>query len=63
MDTYRTSLTRLIEKGLHLRLRAQANGRARGRVVLPVFKGRGRLVKGLDSRSNRAMLEAPGDDA
>jgi hypothetical protein len=59
----RTSLTRLIEEGLHLRLRAQATGRARGRVVLPVFKGRGGLVSGVDSRSNKALLEALGDDA
>jgi hypothetical protein len=59
----RTSLTRLIEEGLHLRLRAQAPGRARGRVVLPVFKGRGGLVSGVDPRSNKALLEALGDDA
>ena len=59
----RTSLTRLIEEGLQLRLRAQATGRARGRVVLPVFKGRGGLVSGVDSRSNKALLEALGDDA
>ncbi len=59
----RTSLTRLIEEWLQLRLRAQATGRARGRVVLPVFKGRGGLVAGVDSRSNKAMLDALGDDA
>jgi hypothetical protein len=59
----RTSLTRLIEEGLQLRLRAQATGRTRGRAVLPVFKGRGGLVAGVDSLSNKAMLEALGDDA
>ena len=59
----RTSLTRLIEEGLQLRLRAQAAGPVRSRKSLPVFKGRGGLVSGLDPRSNKAMLEALGDDA
>ncbi len=58
----RTSLTRLIEEGLQLRLRAQAGAHARGRVKLPVFKGRGGLVAGVNSCSNKAMLEALGDD-
>jgi len=59
----RTSLTRLIEEGLQLRLRAQSAGRTRGHTRLPVFKGRGGLVAGVDPRSNKAMLEALGDDA
>jgi hypothetical protein len=59
----RTSLTRLIEEGLQMRLRAQVAGRARGRTRLPVFKGQGGLVSGVDPRSNKAMLEALGDDA
>jgi hypothetical protein len=58
----RTSLTRLIEEGLQLRLRAQA-ARPRGKPRLPVFKGRGGLVAGLDPLSNKAMLDALGDDA
>ena len=59
----RTSLTRLIEEGLQLRLRAQAagGGRAGGRV--PVFKGRGGLVAGVDARSNKSLLAALDDDA
>lgn len=59
----RTSLTRLIEEGLQLRLRAQSVEPARRPPRLPVFKGRGGLVAGVDPRSNKSMLEALGDDA
>jgi hypothetical protein len=59
----RTSLTRLIEEGLQLRLRAQANPAAQGRARLPVFKGRGGLVEGVDALSNKALLRALDDDA
>ena len=59
----RTSLTRLIEEGLQLRLRAHATSVKHGRVRLPVFKGRGGLVEGVDPLSNKALLEALGDDA
>ncbi len=59
----RTSLTRLIEEGLQMRLRAQRAPQQRGKVRLPVFKGRGGLVAGVDPLSNKAMLEALGDDA
>ena len=59
----RISLTRLIEEGLQLRMRAKAAEPGRPRSRLPVFKGRGGLVAGVDSRSNKAMLEALGDDA
>lgn len=59
----RTSLTRLIEEGLQLRLRAKTDTAARGQVRLPVFKGRGGLVKGVNPLSNKALLEALGDDA
>ena len=59
----RTSLTRLIEEGLQLRLRAQA-GPARQRPArLPVFRGRGGLVAGVDPLSNKSLLDALGDDA
>ena len=58
----RTSLTRLIEEGLQLRLRAQATpAKPRGR--LPVFRGRGGLVPGVNPLSNKALLEALDDDA
>ena len=33
------------------------------RIRLPVFEGRGGLVAGVDPLSNKALLEALGDDA
>lgn len=59
----RTSLTRLIEEGLQMRLRAQAQAGKRSVVRLPVFNGRGGLVAGVNPLSNKAMLDALGDDA
>lgn len=59
----RTSLTRLIEEALQLRLRAKAAFAKQGRVRLPVCKGRGGLVAGVDPLSNKALFEALGDDA
>jgi len=61
----RTSLTRLIEEGLQLRLRSSGRSARSGkrRLPLPVFKGRGGLVAGVDPTSNKAMLAALGDDA
>ena len=44
----RTSLTRLIEEGLQLRLRAQSAAVPHGKPRLPVFEGRGGLVAGVD---------------
>ena len=52
----RTSLTRLIEEGLQLRLRAQRAPAKR--VRLPVYRGKGGLVAGLTGLSNKAMLDA-----
>jgi hypothetical protein len=52
----RTSLTRLIEEGLQLRLRAQ---QVPARPVrLPVYRGKGGLAPGLSGLSNKAMLDA-----
>lgn len=59
----RTSLTRLIEEGLQMRLRAHAEPAARRPVRLPVFKGRGGLVAGVNPLSNKALLGALDDDA
>ena len=59
----RTSLTRVIEEGLQLRLRAKAAATKQRRVHLPVFKGRGGMVAGVNPLSNKALLEALGDDA
>lgn len=58
----RTSLTKLIEEGLQMRLRAHEVAPA-GKRRLPVFKGRGGLVAGVDPLSNKGLLEALGDDA
>jgi hypothetical protein len=49
-----TTLTRLIEDGLQLRLRQQQTP-ARS---LLVHQGKGGLASGLDGLSNKAMLEA-----
>ncbi len=59
----RTSLTRLIEEGLQLRLRTKTGPAVRVHRRLPVFKGRGGLVAGVDASSNKAMLAALDDDA
>lgn len=59
----RTSLTRLIEEGLQMRLRAPSTAAPRGRARLPVFQGKGGLVAGIEPTSNKAMLAALGDDA
>lgn len=67
----RTSLTRLIEEGLELRLRAAAAkpGKAAkaASTALPLFRpskpGKAGLVPGLNPLSNKALLEALGDDA
>jgi hypothetical protein len=57
----RITLTRLIEEGLQLRLRRQkAPSKA---VRLPVYRGKGGLVPGLDGLSNKAMLDAADHDA
>lgn len=59
----RTSLTRLIEEGLQLRLRAPGRSARTAKVQIPVFKGRGGLVAGVNPTSNKAMFTALGDDA
>ena len=59
----RTSLTRLIEEGLQLRLRASTAEPTPTRKRLPVFHGHGGIVAGIDPCSNQAMLAAAGDDA
>lgn len=59
----RTSLTRLIEEGLQLRLRAQVAKPVGRGLRLPVFNGFSGLVVGVDPKSNKALLDALGDDA
>jgi hypothetical protein len=58
----RTTLTRLIEEGLLLRLRSHSLGKP-PKMKLPVYKGRGGLAPGIDPCSNKSLLEAAGDDA
>ncbi len=59
----RTTLTRLIEEGLQLRLRARTGSPKPGRARLPVFNGRGGLVAGVNPLSNKALLRGLDDDA
>jgi hypothetical protein len=59
----RTTLTRLIEEGLQLRLRSSLASPRISKRKIPVFKGRGGLVDGLNPLSNKAMLDAADDDA
>lgn len=59
----RTSLTRLIEEGLQLRLRSAASPASAPRSRMPVLKGRGGLVAGVNPISNKALLGALEDDA
>lgn len=56
----RTSLTRLIEEGLQLRLRPRAAHSPSLR--LPLYHGKGGLVSGIDGLSNRALLDAADSD-
>lgn len=58
-----TTLTRLIEEGLQLRLRSSQPTPNPGKHKIPVFKGRSGLVAGLDPLSNQAMLDAADHDA
>lgn len=57
----RTTLTRLVEEGLQLRLRKQ---RLPAKPIrLPVYRGTGGLASGLDGLSNKALLDAVDHDA
>ncbi len=59
-----TSLTRLIEQGLALRLSARPVQAKRRRAALPVFAGKGGLRATVaDSLSHRALLDAADDTA
>lgn len=59
----RTSLTRLIEDGLNLRLRKAPTARSRQAPVIPSFGGGGAMRPGIDPCSNRSLLDACDDDA
>jgi predicted DNA-binding ribbon-helix-helix protein len=51
-----TTLTRLIEEGLKARLLLRRTKNVT--TALPVYKGRGGLVQGVDGLSNAALREA-----
>lgn len=59
----RTSLTQLIEEGLQLRLRVASTPPAGRATRIPVHRGTGGLVRGVDPLRNKSMLQAAGDDA
>ncbi|MBL8309409.1 MAG: DUF2191 domain-containing protein [Burkholderiales bacterium] len=54
----RTTLTRLVEEGLEMRLAAPAAKPVRRKVTLPVMHGKGGMRAGIDPTSNRSMLDA-----
>jgi hypothetical protein len=54
----RLSLTRLIEEGLRMRLRAPEQVAAARRRAMPVFNGKAGLAKGLSGLTTREMLDA-----
>ena len=56
-------LERLIEEGLQLRLRSSQASTKVSKRKIPVFKGRGGLVAGLNASSNKALLDAADNDA
>ncbi len=58
-----TSLTRLIEERLQLRLRSSQAASKSGKKKIPVFKGRGGIVPGLNPSSNKSMLDTADNDA
>lgn len=59
----RKSLTALIEEGLRLRLRRPGSTRDPASTTLAIHRGKGGLVPGVDSLSNRSLLDAADDDA
>lgn len=58
----RSTLTRLIEEGLALRLRRRRDDASGALAPLPVYAGKGGLAPGIDPTSNRSLFEAAGDE-
>ncbi|MBX9631215.1 MAG: DUF2191 domain-containing protein [Burkholderiales bacterium] len=54
----RTTLTRMIEEGLALRLRGKRSRPVSELKALPVSPRDGGLVRGIDGTTNRSMLDA-----
>jgi len=61
----RRSLTALIEDGLRLRLRKPQRGAAATSKApsLPIYRGKGGLLPGIDPTSDRSLFDAADDDA
>ncbi len=57
----RVSLTRLIEEGLRMRLRAADTPEIKKRRPRPVFDGKSGLAAGLTGLSTRELLDAAGN--
>lgn len=54
-----TSLTRLIEQGIQLRLRPpRPSARKRSKIDIPVFHGKGGLRPGINPTRNRSLYDA-----
>jgi hypothetical protein len=59
----RSSVTALIEEGLRLRLRRRtSSSRAGEPPSLAVYRGKGGLARGVNSLSNRSLLDAADSD-
>jgi hypothetical protein len=55
----RSTLTRMIEEGLRLRLRRQKKGKQVGKLAdLPISPKRGGLRPGIDGTCNRSLFDA-----
>jgi hypothetical protein len=54
----RTTLTRMVEEGLSLRLRRRTATKSGTLKNLPVSTRRGGLCKGIDGTSNRSLFDA-----
>ena len=57
----RTTLTRLIEEGLRLRLRPPASPAGSAPPALPVYDGEGGVAPGVDPLRNRSLYDAADD--
>ncbi len=60
----RSTLTRLIEEGLRMRLRSEQLPSVKARPPMPVFPvvhGKGGLMPGIDGCSNKSMFDAADD--
>lgn len=57
-----TTLTKLIEEGLSLRMRPHASRSRKGKIDLPVSNTRGGLYPHIDYTSNKSMFGAIEDE-